>query len=217
MKLLITGATGLIGSELVRQSVIDPDIEEIILLVRHPSEIVHPKITTVQHTDFLNYSPAKDYFKEADAIIWCLGISQTQVSRKKYEIITYDYLQACVRFCEVIHPSIRFIFVSGDGADRTGKSNVLFKRIKGKAENELLYSALKDFFIVRPDAVNPKHKNKKAPFAYKLVYPLFSLIERFSPGHIIWSDVLGRALVSLAKNGNEKNTLENIELRELGK
>ena len=94
---------------------------------------------------------------------------------------------------------------------------MLFKRIKGKAENELLYSALKDFFIVRPDAVNPKHKNKKAPFAYKLVYPLFSLIERFSPGRIIWSDVLARALLSLVKKGNPKNTLENIELRELGK
>ena len=217
MKILITGATGLVGAETVRQAIIDPDIDEVIVLVRSQPEIIHPKITIVLHNNFLNYTGTEEYFKRADAVIWCLGISQTQVSKEKYIEITYDYTVACDKFCLATNPSIRFLFVSGDGADRTEKSRTLFSRIKGKTENALFASGLKDVIIARPDAVNPRRKNKKAPFLYKLIYPLFPLVERLAPSKIIWSDTLAKALLSLAKNGANKNTFENIELRELGK
>jgi uncharacterized protein YbjT (DUF2867 family) len=217
MKIIITGATGLIGAEVVRQAITDADITEIVLLVRSQPEITATKIKTVIHTDFINYSNLKEHFADANALIWCLGISQTQVSKKQYEIITYDYVVACAKYCLQVNPAIRFVFVSGDGADRTEKSSTLFKRLKGKAENALLQCGLQKVIIARPDAVNPKHKNPKAPFAYKLIYPLFPLIEKLAPHKIIWSDVLARALLQLAKKESEKNTLENVELRELGK
>lgn len=217
MKLLITGATGLIGAEVVRQALADDTIDEIIVLVRSQLEIKNPKITVVHHSDFSDYTGLEEYFKKTDVLIWCLGISQTQVSRKQYEIITYDYTMACARFCASANPAIRFVFVSGDGADRTEKSRTLFKKIKGRAENGLLNSGLKNLIIARPDAVRPKHKNKKAPFAYKLVYPLFPLVEIMAPSKVIWSDVLARALIKIGKQGYEKDTLENMELRVLGK
>jgi nucleoside-diphosphate-sugar epimerase len=217
MKIIITGATGLIGAEVVRQGIKDPDITELILLVRSEPEFKHPKITVVLHKDFLDYTVAAEYFSKADAIAWCLGISQTQVSKTRYEIITHGYVDACIRFCMQVNPTIRFVFVSGDGADTTERSRTLFKRIKGKAENALLQSGLTNFFIVRPDAVNPRHKNKKAPLAYKLAYPFFPLVEKLAPHKIIWSDVLAKALIQIIKNGYEKNLLENVELRELGK
>lgn len=216
MKVIVTGATGLIGTEVVRQAIIDNNIDEIIVLVRKKPELAHPKITVVLHKNFSDYSGLEEYFQKADALIWCLGISQTQVNKKQYEAITYDYTKACIDFCKQVKPSIRFVFVSGDGADRKEKSRTLFKRLKGKAENALLQSGLHDVIIARPDAVRPRHKNKRAPFAYKLVYPLFPLVEWLAPSKIIWSDVLGRALLRLAGNGHEKNTLENMELRQLG-
>lgn len=216
MKLIITGATGLIGAETVRQALADPAITEVMVLVRNKPELQHGKLTTVIHTDFTNYKGLEIYFDRADALIWCLGISQTQVSKEQYHAITYDYVKACADFCQAIHPQMRFVFVSGDGADRSEISRTLFRRIKGKAENTLLASGLKDLFIARPDAVRPRHKNKKAPFVYKLAYPFFPLVEWLAPHKIIWSDVLGRALVSLAKNGALHNTLENVELRQLG-
>ncbi|RTL59325.1 MAG: NAD-dependent epimerase/dehydratase family protein [Sphingobacteriales bacterium] len=217
MKILITGAAGLVGAETVRQAVLDDAIDEIILLVRNQPEITHPKITVVQHKDFLNYTVTEEYFKRADALIWCLGISQTQVSKEKYIEITYDYTIACAKFCLQVNPSIRFVFVSGDGADRTEKSRTLFSRIKGKTENALFNCGLKNVIIARPDAVNPRHKNPKAPFLYKLIYPLFPLVEKLAPSKIIWSDTLAKALLHLAKNAGNKNSFENIELRELGK
>lgn len=217
MKVLITGATGLIGAETVRQAIADTSIDEIILLVRSQPEITHSKITLVLHTNFTDYTGTEQYLKKADALIWCLGISQTQVSKQKYIEITYDYTVACAMFCLSVNPSIRFLFVSGDAADRTEKSSTLFSRIKGKTENALLQSGLKNIIIARPDAVNPRHKNKKAPFLYKLAYPFFPLVEKFAPSKIIWSDTLAKALLHLAKNGADKNTFENVELRYLGK
>ena len=217
MKIIITGATGLVGSEVLRAAVDDRSIDEVIVLVRNPPEFRNRKITVVIHKDYSDYSAVGEYFQKADALIWCLGISQTQVSRKQYEEITYDYTKACIDFCKEIKSSIRFVFVSGDGADRTEKSRTLFKRLKGKAENELLHSGLPDIIIARPDAVRPRRKNKRAPLAYKLVYPLFPLVEKLAPHKVIWSDVLGRALIRLAIEGHDDNTIENIELRILGK
>ena len=216
MKIIVTGATGLIGAEVVRQVLKDTDIDELILLVRYKPELEHPKITVVIHKDFSDFSGLDKYFAKANALVWCLGISQTQVSKAQYETITFGYMDACVRFCIQANQFIRFVFVSGDGADRTEKSKTLFRRLKGKAENMLLQSGLKETFIARPDAVNPKYKNKKAPLAYKLVYPFFPLVEKLAPDKIIWSDVLARALLLIAKNGYEKNTIENIELRKIG-
>ncbi len=217
MKIIVTGATGLIGAEVVRQAIADNEIEEIILLVRSKPEQDHPKMTVVLHNDFLDYSQATAHFQRADALLWCLGISQTQVSREQYIVITYDYAMACASFCQQQNPSIRFLFISGDGADRSEKNRVLFKRIKGKTENGLRSSGLKELIIARPDAVRPKHKNKKAPFVYKLGYPLFPIIEKLAPHKIIWSDVLARALLKITKNGHPTDTIENIELRTMGK
>lgn len=216
MKILITGATGMAGSELIRQAITDNDIQEIIALVRRPLEITHPKIKTVIHADFLNYDAVKDHFIGCDACIWCLGISQLQVSKQQYAVITYDYTIATAKAMQAVNPNIHFIFLSGNGADRTEKSKVLFARLKGKTENALLQLGLKNITLARPDAIWPKHKNKNAPLAYKLAFPFFPLVEKFAPRKIIGSVQLAKALLYLAKSPGEKNTYENMELRLLG-
>ena len=216
MKLLITGATGLIGSAVVKAALASQELTELILAVRQPVPANDPRITQVQVKDFLQLAPLTESIRKADTLIWCLGISQTQVSRSDYEKITYDFTVAMIRACLENNPAIRFVFVSGDGADRTEKSRTLFKKLKGRAENALLHSGLQTVIIARPDAVRPRGKNKRAPFAYKLAYPFFPLVEWLAPHKIIWSDVLGRALLKLAKNGIHGSTVENTELRKLG-
>ncbi len=216
MKILVTGATGMAGSEFIRQAITDDTIQQITALVRRPMEIIHPKINAVIHSDFLNYDAVKDHFIDCDACIWCLGISQLQVSKRQYAVITYDYTIAAARAMLEANPSIHFMFLSGNGADRSGKSKVLFARLKGKAENALLQMNFKTLTIARPDAIWPKNKNKNAPFAYKLVIPLFPLIERFAPHKIIRSVQLAKAMLQLLKDPGQKNTYENMELRLLG-
>jgi uncharacterized protein YbjT (DUF2867 family) len=216
MKIIITGATGMAGAEVVRQAIADESINEIIALVRRPMEISHQKITTVIHQDFLNYEAVAHYFKDCDACIWCLGISQMQVSKQQYHVITYDYTIAAAKAMLAANPHIHFVFLSGNGADRSEKSKILFARLKGKAENTLFTLGFKKLTIARPDAIWPKHKNKNAPLAYKLAFPFFPLAEKFAPSKIIGSVQLAKALLYLAKNSGEKNTYENMELRLIG-
>jgi nucleoside-diphosphate-sugar epimerase len=216
MKIIITGATGMAGSEVLRQAIMDDSIQQIFCLVRRPLEITHPKIITVIHNDFLNYEAVKDYFKTCDACIWCLGISQLQVSKAQYNVITYDFTIAAAKAMLAQNPDMHFVFLSGNKADRTEKSKVLFARLKGKTENTLLTLGFKKLTIARPDAIWPKHKNKKAPLAYKLAFPFFPLVEKFAPSKIIGSVQLAKALLYLAKHITEQNTYENTELRLLG-
>lgn len=216
MKLLVTGATGMAGSELVRQALADNDISEVVALVRRPMEITHPKLTAVLHQDFLHYEPLIALFKSCDACCWCLGISQLQVSKKQYEVITYDYAVAAAKALLAANPSIHFLFLSGNKADRSEKSSVLFARLKGKTENALHEMGFKRLTVVRPDAIWPKHKNPRAPLAYKLAMPFFPLVELFTPSKIIGSVQLAKAMLYLLKHPAEQDTYENTELRVLG-
>lgn len=216
MKILVTGATGMAGSEFIRQAIDDKNIEHITALVRRPLEISHPKISTVIHHDYVNYDAVKNIFKDCDACVWCLGISQLQVSKQQYAVITYEYTMAAARAMLEANPFIHFLFLSGNGADRSGKSRILFARLKGKTEKALLQMNFKKLSIVRPDAIWPKHKNKNAPIAYKLIIPLFPVIERFAPHKVISSVQLAKALLQLLEDTGEKNTYENMELRLLG-
>jgi uncharacterized protein YbjT (DUF2867 family) len=216
MKVIVSGATGMAGSEVIRQAITDDAITEIVALARRPLEITHPKITAVIHQDFLDYDAVKDRFRGADACIWCLGKSQLQVSKAQLAVITYDYTIAAANALLAVNPSIHFVFLSGNGADRTEKSKIIFARLKGKTENALLRSGLKNITIARPDAIWPKHKHRNAPFAYKLAFPFYPLVEKFAPSKIIGSVQLAKALLKLAKNPGEKNTYENMELRLLG-
>ncbi|MBL0146466.1 MAG: NAD(P)H-binding protein [Chitinophagaceae bacterium] len=156
MKLLITGATGMAGSEVIRQALLDDSITQIIALARKPLEISHPKITTVFHTNFLNYEGLSNIFTECDACIWCLGISQLQVSPTQLAVITYDYAVAAAKAMFVANPAIQFVFLSGNGADKTEKSKIPFARLKGKTENALLQIGFKHLMLARPDAIWPK-------------------------------------------------------------
>lgn len=216
MKVLITGASGLIGSAVLQAALASQDCTEIILALRQPIPAADPRISQVLVKDFLEPEVLAESIRKADALIWCVGISQTQVSRAEYEKVTFQFTNAIARACMDYHPDIQFVFVSGDGADRTEKSSTLFKRLKGRAENALLQSGLQNLIIARPDAVRPRGKNKRAPFAYKLAYPFFPLVEWLAPNKIIWSDVLGRALLKLAQTKEPGATFENRELRILG-
>ncbi len=216
MNLLITGATGMVGAEVVRQAILDDDVSQVTCLVRREGNLQHPKVKYIVHKDFLDYSGLTDVLKQQDACIWALGVSQTQVGKEEYHKITFDYAIAAAKAILAAKPSIQFLFVSGEGADTTEKSRTLFARVKGKTENELMRMDFQRLIIARPGAIRPVHKNKNAPFAYKLLLPLFPVVQFFAPAVVISSVELALALIfQLKKGGPQKQLVEHKELKRL--
>src|SRR5256885_11045556 len=172
MKLIITGATGMVGSEVLHQAIADNDIDEVTAIVRRQPDAQHPKLKTIIHQNFLDYSNLTDVFKNNDALIWCLGISQNAVSKEEYIKITYDYTIAAAKAVVQTNDELKFLFISGEGADNTEQTKILFGKIKGRTENVLMQMPLKKLCIVRPGAIIPVHKQNNLPFILKLQYGL---------------------------------------------
>ena len=111
------------------------------------------------------------------------------------------------------NPSIGFIFVSGDGADQTGKARTLFGKVKGKAEKDLSALPFRQLIIARPAGIMPVRKNNRAPFAYKIFYFLYPLLKVITPKKVITSEQLAKGLLRAAKTSTGKILLENHELK----
>lgn len=217
MNIIITGATGMAGAEVVRQAIADKHISQITAIVRKPLDIQDSKLKTIIHADFTNYSTLTEIFMQANACLWCLGISQTQVSKQVYETITYDYTLAAAKAMLIANPGIVFMFLSGEGADVTEKSSSIFARVKGKTENALLKLGFKHLYIARPGGINPVHKNKNTALMNKLVIPFFPLLELLFPSMVITSDVLAKAMLHIVKNKLDNHLYRNNQLKEIGK
>ena len=216
MRLLITGPTGTAGSEVVNQSLVDSEIAVVTAFSRRPLTIEHPKLKVILHKDYLNYSPLIDLLKEQDACIWALGISQTQVNKEEYEVITHDYTIAAAKALLQANPSVTFVFLSGAGADSTEQSKTTFARIKGKTENALKKLGFHYLWIARPGGIKPARLNPNTSFANKVMVPFFPILEFFAPNLVISATHLAKAMIHLAKHGSDKQILENVDLKRIG-
>jgi nucleoside-diphosphate-sugar epimerase len=217
MKILVTGATGTVGGDLIREATKYEQVDFIVALSRKPLEISDKKLRVVLHQDYLNYESIESEFKNIDWVIWCLGISQSQVSKEEYIKITFDYTIKAADFLRKVNPSAGFIFVSGEGANEEGKATTLFGKIKGKVETYLLTMKFTNLYIVRPGGIRPIHMNKNTAMVNKIMAPLYPLVELIAPSTMIRSDDLGKAILYLAAFGTDHPIIKNKELRALSK
>lgn len=215
IRIIVTGATGLAGSEVVRQAILDDGISEITALVRRAPPIRHPKLKIVLHDNYRDYSSLTELFAAHDACVWCLGISQTQVEEAEYVRITYEYVVTAAQAMLSANPGIAFLFLSGAGADPQEKSRVLFARIKGKAENNLKRLPFKRLIIARPGGIIPVHAKERPAFFEKVLIPIYPILGLLFPSLTIGSAELARAMLHLVKSGSEKTTLENKALKQI--
>lgn len=217
ISIVVTGATGTAGSEVIRQALTDNSIDKVTAMVRRPLNLSHSKLNMVIHKDFMDYTGLTDLFKQNDACIWCQGISQSLVNKEEYIRLTYDYTLAAAQAMLNANPAISFIFLSGMGADPKEKSLTLFAWVKGKTENALQKLPLKKLYIARPGGIIPSNLKDHYHFKEKLALPLVRLFGFLFPKMAISSDQLAKAMLALAKTGSNKMILENKDLHEIVK
>lgn len=211
MRLIVTGATGFAGGEVLRQALLDPSITGVTSLARRPSGVTHPKLTEIILPDFLDYS-AMD-FSGHDACIWALGVSQAAVNEADYITITHDYTLAAAKAMLAANSNLRFCFLSGRGTDQNEEAaRSLFGRIKGRTERHLseLTPNLVNF---RPAYIKPtKVTGPRKDFA-RFLAPIGSLMALVSDNLAVDCDQLARTMIDVAKHGSPEPVFDNQAIR----
>jgi len=214
-KILIAGASGMVGSHLLEISLQAEDVEKIYILSRKPSNVRHKKIQEILVDDFINYDKVVSKIEKIDVVFFCVGVYTGSVDRETFRKITIDYPVALAEALHAHSPESKFILLSGAGADRTEKSKVMFAKDKGIAENKIFDIYDKIFHSVRPGYIYPVIKRKEPNSSYKffrLVYPLIKLLGK---NYSITSIELAKAMFVIGMNKTNQTIFENHELRAL--
>ena len=215
MNILIMGGTGMVGSEVVRQAIADPSISQITLIVRRDSGFNDPKVKQFILSDFTNYSGLENIFRQTDACIWCLGISQSRVSKSMYYEITYTYAVAAAKAMLTANPDMTFLFLSGEGADSTERSPIRFARIKGKAENALINMHPKKLFIFRPGGIAASTPAASPGFFKRAESILVKIMAAVFPWSVISTKDLALKMLRVVKEGYGKTILSHRNIKNL--
>jgi len=207
-KVIITGATGMVGNEVLKLLLAHPSIEKVISLSRRKIDTKHPKLEQIIPKSFLKYDNMQDALTNVDCVFYCLGAYTGTVSKELFRQITVDYPKELARELEKHSPKARFCLLSGAGADRTEKSRIQFAKDKGAIENYLSESKL-SFHAFRPGYIYPVEPRNEPNFMYRLSRFLYPLIRLFGKNASIQSTELAQAMVNVGINGSAHEVFEN--------
>ena len=197
-RLVIVGATGMVGGYALRYALDHPAVGCVTAIGRRKLGLSHSKLDEVLHPDFADCSALVDTLSGQDAAIFCLGTYTGSVSGPELRKITVDYTIEFARVLRGSSPNAAFSFLSGNGADPTGRSRMAFARYKGEAEKALLAAGFPHVYIFRPAYIYPVQPRKEPNFSYRLlraIYPVFRLL---FPNQVIPADDLAHAMVDVA-------------------
>jgi uncharacterized protein YbjT (DUF2867 family) len=218
MRIVIVGATGMVGGYALRYALGLPAVERVTSISRRKTGISHPKLDEVLHQDFSDCSGLAQTLAGQDAAVFCLGTYTGTVTDAEMRTITVDYTVELSRVFRRSSPDASFSFLSGSGADSTGRSRMAFARYKGEAEKALLGSGFPRLYIFRPAYIYPVEPRREPNFSYRLlrsVYPVFHLL---FPNQVIRADDLAKAMVDVTirtRARTEQVILENRDIRTM--
>jgi uncharacterized protein YbjT (DUF2867 family) len=217
-RLVIVGATGMVGGYALRCALDHRGVGRVTAIGRRKLSLSHPKLTQVQHLDFADCSALAETLSGQDAAIFCLGTYTGAVSVAELRKTTVDYT---VEFARVLHgssPGATFSFLSGSGADPTGRSRIAFARYKGQAENALRAMAFPRVYIFRPAYIYPVEPRRERNFSYRLLRVIYPVFRVLFPNQVIPAGDLARAMVDVALRETQETgglVFENRDIRAL--
>jgi uncharacterized protein YbjT (DUF2867 family) len=217
-KVVIVGATGMVGGYALRYALEHPSVGLVMSIGRRKVGVSHSKLTEVLHVDFADCSALTEVLKGQDAAIFCLGTYTGVVTDAELRRVTVDYAVEFARVLRVGSPDAAFSFLSGSGADPSGQSRMAFARYKGEAEKALLGAGFPRVCIFRPAYIYPVEPRKEPNLSYRLLRGIYPVFRVLFPNQVIRADDLARAMVDLAvRRGGERGgvVLENRDIRAM--
>ena len=208
----------MVGQGVLRECLLDPDIEAVQTVGRSPTGVHNPKLREIVQPDLYHYSSIEAGLKGFDACFFCLGVSSAGMPEQQYENLTYTLTLAAAEPLSRLNPAMTFVYVSGAGTDSSERGRVMWARVKGKTENALLHLPFKAAYMFRPGIIQPVHGARSKTTAYRVGYalakPVLPLLRRLFPRYILTTEEIGRAMIQVAKRGAPKNVLESWDIRD---
>jgi uncharacterized protein YbjT (DUF2867 family) len=215
IRAIIFGATGMVGEGVLHQSLRHPDVESVMVIGRRSCGVSHDKLKEIIHDDFFDYSAIRENLKAYNACFFCLGVSSVGMKEKDYTRITYDLTMRAATTLSQLNPEMTFCYVSGAGTDSSEKGRLMWARVKGKTENDLMKLPFKAAHTFRPGFIKPIKGQKNAyPFAGILgsLYPVWKTV---FPKYVCKLEDVGNAMINASMAGYSKKILENKDISEL--
>ena len=212
MKVIITGATGMVGEGVLLECLQHKNVEEILLIGRKPYGLQHPKLKQLIVPDFLKISAYANQLYGYDACFFCAGISSLGMNEEKYTAVTYNTTLFFAKTLEQLNPSMVFNYVSGAGTDSSEKGRLMWARVKGKTENDLMQLGFKGQYNFRPAIMLPTTGQKSLKTSYKILGSIFKYL---LPKSTLKLSEVGKAMINTVIKGYHKQVLEVADIKLL--
>lgn len=216
MKVILFGATGMVGQGVLRECLLDPGVKSVLAVGRSPTGQSHPKLRELRHDNFTDFSAIESQLTGYDACFFCLGVSSVGMDEPRYRRLTHDITMAAATTLAKLNPGLVFTYVTGRGTDSTEQGSLMWARVKGKTENDLLRLPFKAAYMFRPAGIQPLHgiRSKTAWYqaAYVIAAPLLTLLNRIAPKYVTTTEQLGRAMIKVARDGFPRPVLESEDI-----
>jgi len=221
VKVLLFGASGMVGQGVLRECLLDPRVESVLSVGRSATGQRAEKLQEVLQRDLADLAGLEDRLRGYDACFFCLGVSSAGMSEADYRHVTYDLTVAVGQTLARLNPGMTFVYVSGAGTDSTEHGRSMWARVKGQTENALLRMPFKGAYMFRPGIIQPLHgirsKTRAYRVGYALVWPFIPLLKAISPNSITTTVRVGRAMIRVAAEGASSHLLGTREINELGR
>lgn len=209
----------MVGQGVLRECLLNADVEQVLAIGRSDTGQQHPKLHEIVQSDLFDLSPIESRLSGFDACFFCLGVSAAGMSEQDYRRVTYELTISVAKTLVRLNPGMTFIYVSGAGTDSSERSRMMWARVKGKTENDLLQMPFRAAYMFRPGYIQPLHgirtKTKWYGALYTVMGPLYPIWKRLLPNSVTTTECVGRAMLNVARHGAPKRYLENQDINEL--
>lgn len=216
IRAIIFGVTGMVGEGVLHECLNHPEVESVLVINRRECWVKHEKLKEIIHKDFLDISEIRNQLFAYNACYFCAGVSSIGKKEDEYKRITYDITLNVANELVKLNHDMTFCYVSGEGTDSSEKGKVMWARVKGKTENDLMKLPFKNAFMFRPGYIQPIKGLKNAYTIYKFISPFYPIWKLLFPKHVTSLKEIGLAMINLTLHGSDKHILNCVDINIIG-
>lgn len=215
LNVIVTGATGMVGEGVLHECLLHPDVESVLVINRRHGNVTHLKLKEIIHSDFQNIEPIAQQLKGYNACFFCLGVSSVGMKEDQYRRLTYDLTMHVAGVLSRENHDMTFCYVSGSGTDGTEQGRMMWARVKGKTENDLMKLPFKAAYLFRPGFMKPTKGLKNTLRGYAILTWLYPVLRPLFPQFFCTLSEVGVAMIHAATVGYSKPILEVKDIVKL--